>query len=831
MDITGLDALSPDAQGVPPPLWQDLPQAAQAPLLAPTPAVQKPASGGIPSDVVDELRSGGMSENGIRGVLANIKDESGFNPGLRHPDQPNWGGEAHYAHGLYQEGGDEWNHYAGWLNQNYPGADWQDHRLQTRFLAQNLKQNYPQVWDSMNNGTPEQAAQSFVAGYLKPRSDYLSERVNRYGQGVPEIEAYNSIQPKQSTGEGSGLLQALSSPFRRAFHMDDTSSGYSNGPVASNGYNNGPSSYPFDNRELAKALISNAFSESKSPGVGTAIGKMAQLITGMGMNNDYQSQMRDYYAHDPLLGNGGGQPAQQPQQPQSLVQRLAGVLMPSTQPQQVRPNQQAQPTQPVAAPRPATAPAAPVANPFFNAAINPTASATEAGGVTPVQFKPQAEPASMAAPNTYQGGQAENTAPSSDQGQPRATQGGKFFMPPSIPMDQARQAIEAEYAPQVQLLQSQARMTPPGSTGWDQAHKEYNQLLAQKQAKIAALSMPQPRDFQLNDGTVVHTMGTPPIGWTETAEPRLDPAKIKAHETGLVEHTKTEQKELDKDAANIETAGNDAPNHMGELKLAQDMMNDPAFYSGAGADMVHKVDSYAKALGLSEGRTSNLQDAFKKVVSATSLNSIKDLASGGGVGQIRVAEMNLIGQANANLGNNKEANQVILSANMRAMQWARDLQQFKQQYEADHGGQLDHGWLAAKGDWMSKNPILGDSDAAALKGLLTGKSGKGGAEAAEGGTSKNPAPEGYVHSTPDGPMIKQGGKWVPYDANAQSAKTEPQSAPNTTPAPSAPAPSQQQASAAPATPAPPPSKYQEGQTATGPNGEKIVFSNGQWVAK
>ena len=150
--------------------------------------------GPVAATVADELRANGLSDNGIRGVLANVQDESGFDPTMRVKDQPHWSGEAAYAHGLYQEGAGEWNHYSQWLQQNAPNADWRDARLQTRFLAQNLQQNYPDTWKSMHEGTPEQAAQAFVGGYLKPRADYAAARSAKYAQGIPPLEAFAGQQ-------------------------------------------------------------------------------------------------------------------------------------------------------------------------------------------------------------------------------------------------------------------------------------------------------------------------------------------------------------------------------------------------------------------------------------------------------------------------------------------------------------------------------------------------------------------------------------------------------------------------------------------------------------
>jgi hypothetical protein len=152
--------------------------------------------------VANEWRDAGMSEAGIAGLLANIKEESSFNPTLRHPDQPRWGGEAHFAHGLYQEGGAEWLNYSKWLGQNHPGADWRDPKLQSEFAALNLKKNYPGVWSRMLHGSKEQAAAAYAAGYLKPAARYLSSRLHKFSHGVPGLHSYgvDSGAPHVDTG-------------------------------------------------------------------------------------------------------------------------------------------------------------------------------------------------------------------------------------------------------------------------------------------------------------------------------------------------------------------------------------------------------------------------------------------------------------------------------------------------------------------------------------------------------------------------------------------------------------------------------------------------------
>ncbi len=189
-------------------------QSPQVPLGTPS------GSAHVVRDVISELRAAGMSDNGIRGVLANVRDESGFDPSLRHPDQPKWGGEAHYAHGLFQQGGDEWNRYEAWLRQNAPGADWRDHRLQARFLAQNLKDNYPDVWKGINSATPEEAAKLFTTGYLKPASQYAQSRVANYGLGIPGLDEFvnGAVGGVRSVASGvTGGLGSIKDTIAKGF--------------------------------------------------------------------------------------------------------------------------------------------------------------------------------------------------------------------------------------------------------------------------------------------------------------------------------------------------------------------------------------------------------------------------------------------------------------------------------------------------------------------------------------------------------------------------------------------------------------------------------------
>lgn len=154
----------------------------------PLPMGDPRTTGGVRSTMEAVASRGGMSPNAIAGLQRNVYDESKFNPNLRVPDQPNFSGEAHYAHGLYQEGGDEWNNYVKWLDSNAPGSDWRDPKLQTQFVTERLQDpsrpDYNRTFANMN-AAPNSgvAADQFLRGYLKPASQHLAARSAEYLRG------------------------------------------------------------------------------------------------------------------------------------------------------------------------------------------------------------------------------------------------------------------------------------------------------------------------------------------------------------------------------------------------------------------------------------------------------------------------------------------------------------------------------------------------------------------------------------------------------------------------------------------------------------------------
>jgi len=167
----------------------------------------------VQSIVADVWTGMGMSKHGTAGVMANIPDESGWNPASRGFDQPGWTRkyglqEASFAHGLYQHGAEDWNKYNWWLGLNHPGEDWRNPRYQSEFDAWNLKTTKPDTWNRMVNAkSPGEAAAIYVREWLRPRADLREARANKYLRSAPSFESHFS--PGTSSPELGPRMAAL----------------------------------------------------------------------------------------------------------------------------------------------------------------------------------------------------------------------------------------------------------------------------------------------------------------------------------------------------------------------------------------------------------------------------------------------------------------------------------------------------------------------------------------------------------------------------------------------------------------------------------------------
>jgi hypothetical protein len=142
---------------------------------------------------------------------------------------------------------------------------------------------------------------------------------------------------------------------------------------------------------------------------------------------------------------------------------------------------------------------------------------------------------------------------------------------------------------------------------------------------------------------------------------------------------KTAQDDTVKNAAKkydtMATAGQAARKQMPNIDLALAMMNNPNMHTGllSGAQ---DTWSRFKAAALGDTYANAPNEAFDKIMAATVLGGIKDV----GGGQIRNAEIQLLGKANANRNNTDASNRAVLEVTRRAYQTTDHLDDLGQQY-------------------------------------------------------------------------------------------------------------------------------------------------------
>jgi hypothetical protein len=155
------------------------------------------------------LFGAGLPDTGVAAIMGNVRPESAWNPSMRVPDQPRYGGEAHFAHGLFQEGGEEWNNYVAWMKKRGL-SDWTNPQSQTDFLIERLRTapQYAQLWQILNDPTvsAEEKAKWFQGGrgwgYLRPGIPHTRQSIEETRailRDLPNIHKRFDEQEKKSS--------------------------------------------------------------------------------------------------------------------------------------------------------------------------------------------------------------------------------------------------------------------------------------------------------------------------------------------------------------------------------------------------------------------------------------------------------------------------------------------------------------------------------------------------------------------------------------------------------------------------------------------------------
>ena len=155
----------------------------------------------------------------------------------------------------------------------------------------------------------------------------------------------------------------------------------------------------------------------------------------------------------------------------------------------------------------------------------------------------------------------------------------------------------------------------------------------------------------------------------------------------LAQHGAINKQDIDKEAQTksidfaakkydtLSAQGQAARKQMPNLDLALALMSDPNFHGGLASGAQDIWARLKSATGI-EPLANAPNEAFDKIISSTVLGGIKDV----GGGQIRNAEIQLLGKANANRTNTDASNRAVLEVSRRALQTTDHLDQIGQQY-------------------------------------------------------------------------------------------------------------------------------------------------------
>jgi hypothetical protein len=210
------------------------------------------------------------------------------------------------------------------------------------------------------------------------------------------------------------------------------------------------------------------------------------------------------------------------------------------------------------------------------------------------------------------------------------------------------------------------------------------------------------------------------------------------------------------------------------LQMARDLTNDPQFYSGFGSNVVLDYKKLKAAVG-ADPRAATAMEAFDKIMSGQLLNNMRTTLHG--LGQVRVAEIDLLQRAAASLNMSPSANRLILDLMMKAMdksealgqmathyargaRWSYDKgsDSFKPNRDANGNVAFEKGPHTLSGldahinEYLNKKPILDDKDRAELKKMMDNPTGYGAPPApAKKGKFATERPQPKVMSPPPPP--------------------------------------------------------------------------------
>lgn len=151
--------------------------------------------------------------------------------------------------------------------------------------------------------------------------------------------------------------------------------------------------------------------------------------------------------------------------------------------------------------------------------------------------------------------------------------------------------------------------------------------------------------------------------------------------------------------------GTKAQMEIPQLELLQEQMKDPNFFSGIGEKYNLAYKRLKSAVGI-DPEAAVPQEYLRKATAANVLSSLGALK---GLGQIRVAEINMAREAAASPENSVPANKLLVEISKRTHQRNADIAEMAQNYK-ETNGTLDAGFDKQVTAYYKKNPLFTDGE-------------------------------------------------------------------------------------------------------------------------
>lgn len=194
------------------------------------------------------------------------------------------------------------------------------------------------------------------------------------------------------------------------------------------------------------------------------------------------------------------------------------------------------------------------------------------------------------------------------------------------------------------------------------------------------------------------------------AQPTLDNLQQynreqKAATKGAEETATAQAKRYDDMYAQINDKTNNAYDLLSKVQMQERLLKDPKLYTGFGSNMVLNARKLLAGLGIDPGAASPTE-VYNKIRADSNLDSLKLLQ---GLGQIRVAEIQLINQANGDMSNTRQANLAVNEISKRVISRAIHVGELAKEYTADHG-RLDAGFDKQMAEYKRSNPLFTEDE-------------------------------------------------------------------------------------------------------------------------